>query len=275
MTEKTYFFCTAFIFYNLINMTAQATTETTNSPFTSVDITPTSSVTPDHQNNINVSINNIISAKPLPQYTKNGLAAQQCPFVTITKEQVLLVLRNELKSRHETTKLIEQRLITDRKQFEDIENALNSKINKYQQTIKQKLKRVCVQGMQQNDLSNIHQLLDEIVSVDEQSKYLKKEVRKKKWYEDKNEIYRIVSSNHELMNEIDNTTQTIDYWQRMIRMTSFPETENASAVPIQTQNEVQAMTPFVVKEVLRIKSENEKMLIDLRKELDQIRATRN
>ena len=91
-----------------------------------------------------------------------------------------------------------------------------------------------------------------------------------------------------LRENIDGLTQKIRYFEHLIMNhvkseNQFPNkcsdaTMNKALIAqrrMDDANTVSIVTPFVVKEALRIKEENEKDLNDLRARLDELRKNRN
>eukprot|EP00483_Globobulimina_turgida_P001383 UN01385 len=192
-------------------MAEQVLSHTDESPYTPLDQSPSSSSTYDTAN--------VIGSKQNISQTRSSISpiSQQAfqhnsNYIAITQTQLLLLLTNDLQQRRDSNKIIGERLINDQKEFENIEKILNSKIRKYQKNIQQKLQDV--------DFDHMDDLLNEIIELDEKSSKIKKEIRKKKWYQDKNEIYRTITSNNSLLNSIDDMTQKIDYWQQMLLITT-------------------------------------------------------
>eukprot|EP01084_Bolivina_argentea_P126881 224533_1 len=186
----------------------------------------------------------------------------------ISKSQLSILLMNDLQQRREAQKVIDQRLIDDEKIFREIETTLFAKIEKYHQRNNTTL---VANGSENINIEHINQLLDRIIQLNDDAIKIKKAIRKKKWYDDRNALYRKISENHQLMNDIDSITQKIDYWQQMI-MAGMVRGQVSHVGDASNHKTPQSITPFVVKEALRIRAENEETLNCLRNQLDEIRA---
>eukprot|EP01084_Bolivina_argentea_P159019 276966_1 len=213
------------------------------------------------------------------QYVNNTGSQDVFNYMSITPSQLqlLLLTSNDLEQKRLSNRLIDQRLIKDQKEFENIEVILNTKIRKYQHFIKRKLQNV--DYIENIDFDHMDDLLDEIIEIDDESSKLRKEfrkrkeIRKKKEDENQNEIYRMIGLNNELLNTIDAMTHKIDYWQQLLLVTSPKCIKHQSKIHHSQINNIDNnVTPHAIEDVLKIRSENQKILNDLRGKLGELRA---
>merc|ERR1711902_257077 len=91
---------------------------------------------------------------------------------------------------------------------------------------------------------------------------MKQTIRKKKWYTDRNQFYRKLVEQQMLRENIDGLTQKIRYFEHLImnhvnatnKAAGRHETFVAREQYDHDDNTVSIVTPFVVKEALRIKA---------------------
>merc|ERR1712130_538928 len=196
-----------------------------------------------------------------------------------TKRQLLL---NDLTQWQNAHKYIHNRSINEKKTYREIEEQLNTKIKKYEDRYNRKLQHLLSDKKEAEDL-DVESVIDEVVHLEVEISTMKKLIHKKKWFHDRNGLYRKLVEQDMLREKIDGLTQKIRYFEQMI-MNAVNSMNNSQQYPnhlnnlnpFNNQYDVNAniVTPFVVREALRIRTENEKILNDLRAELDELRANR-
>merc|ERR1712129_147925 len=116
-----------------------------------------------------------------------------------------------------------------------------------------------------------------IVDLETRISGMKSVIHAKRWYEDRNQFYRKLVEQQMLRENIDGLTQKIRYFEQLVlnhvhKMKQdgkprhevygkFKASHSASQTPPSDEdNVVSIVTPFVVKEALRIRTENENEL---------------
>eukprot|EP01083_Nonionella_stella_P209468 759282_1 len=134
----------------------------------------------------NISSQPIIGfPKPQTQFQihdpiNNGLIATNVSYPTaypITKQQLSLLLVNDLQQRRNTNRSIDVRLTQDEQTFKEIEHKLEEKIKKYE---KRNSRKIQYKDSTNDDIKEdyLNDLLDRIIDLDYETNEIKRQIRK-------------------------------------------------------------------------------------------------
>mmetsp|Transcript_55872 Transcript_55872/g.88908 ORF Transcript_55872/g.88908 Transcript_55872/m.88908 type:complete len:367 (+) Transcript_55872:78-1178(+) len=157
---------------------------------------------------------------------------------------------------------LQTRYMNDEQIFAEIELKLNTEIEKLTHRYQSELSAQC----HQKPMVAVDQQVDELVDLNAKIKAMAAKAGKKKWHQDVNEIYRVMHENNSLLDAINKISAKIDSSQQMTSESVYGESqENVS------DNNIR-ICEVAMAEALRIKQENEDELLQLREELDKLRA---
>jgi len=181
-------------------------------------------------------------------------------------------------------RLAEQQFVKEETTYCQVRQALSAKIAKYEGQFNRKMDELS-RAMPEVLQFDVEESIGQLISLQDKITEMKQTIHKKKWYTDRNEFYRKLVEQQLLRENIDGLTQKICYFEHLIMnhvANNDPNNENKkrlvprrlSPMNENGSNTVSIVTPFVVKEALRIKAENEKEILQLRDRLDTLRKSR-
>merc|ERR1712087_364812 len=189
----------------------------------------------------------------------------------------------ELHHWQQAHRLVEERSNKEEKTYRDVEDTLFEKIEKYDDRFDRKIAALIQCYPEAADI-DVEETIDRIIDLDDRITEMKEEIHRKKWFEDRNQFYRKLVQQQMLRENIDGLTQKIRYFEHLIMNHVNAANESSTITELEASippprhsdddNTVSIVTPFVVKEALRIKAENQKDLNGLRAQLDELRKNR-